>query len=190
MIPTEKLRQLAEGGEKTRAKYIVGKVEREPCRIVNEKGTEFMVCKMENFFRAMGIENQHPDKIDWYENLYEIPDEGADELVEEWRKKHIDNLDGCVRRFLTSWPIEGVLDVNLNFEKDEVRVELADKNKFLNSIREAMNGVGMFYAPSNKEFIEQAGGTADKVIISHFGWLKDAPEVWGTQSLSRCLERD
>ncbi len=160
------------------------------CKI---KGNE-MICKVDTFFRAMGIDELHPDKF--FDTFYEqdfgdMSSKEIDDYQDEEYKKYTADVDGCIRNFMTSHPIKGVSDVDVDFAKDKVKIKLSNKDDFLTSIRLAMEGYGMFYAGSNKAFIEQTyPRNKDKVIVTHFGWLKEVPAVYGTRSISGCIGRD
>jgi len=167
----------------------------EECKIRNNE----MICKVDTFLRAMGIEDLHPDKV--MEDIelpmlkpedFPIPkemEEAQQAMIDEEYRKYVANVDGCIRSFMTSHPIKGVSDVDIDFPKDVIKVKLSNKDDFLTSIRLAMEGYGMFYAGSNKAFIEQTyPKNKDKVIVTHFGWLAKVPEIYGTRSIRRCVE--
>jgi len=168
----------------------------EECKI---KG-DMMICKVDTFFNAMGISDLKPDKVfeDWYPELdpsefktVKERIEAEQEYYDEEYKKFQNKVEDCIRDFMTSYPVKGVDDVDVDFDKNEVKVKISDKDEFLNSIRETMNGVGIFWADSNEELLEHTyPGDKDKVIVTHFGWLANAPEVYGTGSIRRCIQED
>ena len=56
-------------------------------------------------------------------------------------------------------------------------------------IMETMNGVGMFYAPSLKEFYEQTSVKSFKeLVMTHIHWAAYYPELYGTARIERIFE--
>jgi hypothetical protein len=156
-----------------------------------------LISDTTTFFKQFGIEDMHPDEQEYMEYI-EVPlrDEDGNllsdderlkieqDMIEEWGGRYTAAVESAIRDFLTSSPIRGVEDVDIDFSKDRVVIKVSDKEKFLDSIRQTINGVGMFYAPSNEELVEQTHpGEPNKVIETHIHWLASVPEVWGTKSI-------
>ena len=55
-------------------------------------------------------------------------------------------------------------------------------------IRETVNGMGPFWFSSVAEFIATTDGTARRTVLSHLGWIKHYPVVYGTRSASALYE--
>jgi len=163
-----------------------------------------MECDTKTFLNAMGVGEIHPEKVE--ELIFEdcagqiefgkpMSQRDADKAFvqcqAEQMREHKSNLEGCVSRFMENHPMNGVKDVDIDWDRDKVKVEMTSKDEFLSAIRETMNGMGPFWARSNKELIEVAGGgDIDETIVSHFPWLKHTTGVWGRPtSIERCMER-
>ena len=53
---------------------------------------------------------------------------------------------------------------------------------------ETINGVGYFEFGSLKEFLESGPYTAREAVLSHLGWIKDYPRVYGSDSARSLYE--
>lgn len=167
------------------------------CRIWGKE----LMCDAKKLMEMFKVGDLHPDEVEERvsegcaeacadikgdtENL-----ECQDRCSTDEMKKLTNNIESCFEKFFENHPVKGVEKVEFDWPNDKVKITLGNKVEFLNSIRETINGVGMFEYPSNKDFVYAAGGTINKVIVSHLAWLKDAPEVWGTMSPKRCIESD
>lgn len=56
------------------------------------------------------------------------------------------------------------------------------------AIIDTINGVGMFYFSSVKEFLESGPYTARQAVLSHLHWMKERASVYGTTSAERMFE--
>jgi len=57
-----------------------------------------------------------------------------------------------------------------------------------NKIRETINGVGNFHFNDLREFLRSGPYTAKQAVISHLGYIKRYPDVYGSSSASRLYE--
>ena len=165
------------------------------CKIIRRpEGRAILECDTHTFLDQIGVKHLHPYDQDITNILDGVEDDVSEKdrqrIIDDEYKKFANNVESCIRTFLISHPINGVNDVHIDWGKDKVRIDIGDKEKFLSSIRNSMNGAGPFWADSNKQLIECAGGGIDDTIRTHFGWLSYVPEVYGTQSIQGCVESD
>lgn len=57
-----------------------------------------------------------------------------------------------------------------------------------NKIRQTVNGVGYFHFGTLAEFLESGPYTAREAVLSHLGYVKRYPEVYGTSSARSLYE--
>jgi hypothetical protein len=93
------------------------------------------------------------------------------------------------QRLAEGWSINGIRDFSFDWETGKAKIDVDDLDALLSSERQALNGVGLFYANSNEELIATSGRSKVGAVSSHFGWLSEVPEVYGTSSIQRILER-
>ncbi len=55
-------------------------------------------------------------------------------------------------------------------------------NDAANKIRETVNGVGTFHFNNLKEFLDSGPYSARQAVLSHLGWIRDYPAVYGSSS--------
>ena len=57
-----------------------------------------------------------------------------------------------------------------------------------NRIRRTINGVGHFHFDSLREFLDSGPYTARQAVLSHLGYIKRYPDVYGSTSAQRMYE--
>lgn len=58
-----------------------------------------------------------------------------------------------------------------------------------NKIKETINGVGMFHFSSLREFLDSGPYTAREAVLTHLGYIKRYPEVYGDASARTLYSR-
>lgn len=56
-------------------------------------------------------------------------------------------------------------------------------------VMETINGVGMFHFQNVREFVDSGPYTERAAVLTHLHWLKRYPDVYGTGSINRMMER-
>lgn len=167
-----------------------------------------LVFDVDRFLKIFDI--THPDDI--LEKIYEYPldldfsEEDFSGLTEEQKEEKIleaedleiegqvteykNNLESSVQQFLTNYPIRGIDSVTFDWNDGKVLVNVEDLDELLTSIRLAIDGYGMFYAPTNESLIN-VGPYEDiaEACTKLFHNLADIPEIYGTSNIRRIMER-
>jgi hypothetical protein len=58
------------------------------------------------------------------------------------------------------------------------------------AIKETINGYGMFYFRTTKEFMDSGPYTARQAVLSHLHWMKSYAAVYGDTSAGSMMERE
>lgn len=62
-------------------------------------------------------------------------------------------------------------------------------NDAADKLRETVNGVGTFHFNNLKEFLDSGPYTARQAVLSHLGWIRDYPAVYGSFSAHQLYDR-